>query len=1136
MSSDIEQWLGNLSLEKYVAVFMQAEIDFPTLPYLTDNDLKELGLPLGPRRKVSEAIKQLKVGTSTLSSDRSSSATDNSTTAASYSPPPQEPASAAERRHLTVMFVDLVGSTELSTRIDVEDMREVITSYQNTVAGLVVSHDGFVAKFMGDGVLCYFGWPQANEDDAGRAVRAGLAIISAVKLLKGPNNEQLSTRVGIASGVVVVGDLIGSGSSEETAVVGETPNLAARLQALARPDQLVLPEVTRTLLGNLFELRSLGAHDLKGIAQPVQAFVVTGESTRESRFDARHSGELAPLVGRAHELQLLQERWTQAQSGCGQMILVTGDAGIGKSRLTRAMTDATDAVDHKRVNFHCSPYYTDSALYPIIGQMTLAAGIESTDGKNARLDKLEKLEGVDADNVSLIASILGIDAGARYDAFDLTPQQQRAHTMRALCQMIVQLSQAKPLLIVFEDLHWIDPTSLELLDTVLDAIGGEKILILATARPTFDHGFSGNPSLTRIALSRLSSDQAQAIVERLAGGRALPEEVLQLIVSRTDGVPLFVEELTKSVLETGILKLQGEIYVLDGPLDARAIPSTLHDSLMARLDRLQPIKAVAQTAACIGRKFDYHLLASISPLSDSELTDALDGLAKAELVYRRGVPPEAHYLFNHALVRDAAYESLLKENRRDTHRRILHALEIDSTAAPEVLAWHAEAAGLTDRAIELWEAASKAAVARPAFDEAISHLGHAIALLSPQIRDGTKIVVEQALALQIQLATVCIYRNGFGADETSAAYEKALILADKMGETPMRIPVLHGLWVIKYVRSECADALAIAQSFSTLVQGGVDTIPVLIADRIIGASLNSQGRFVEAQQYLARAHFRFDPVLHKGTANRFGTDLGVAINCTLACNLWALGETRSAIQHMQEAEQAAERTGHINSICFMHHYGRTLAMLNRDESELQRHLVLSAGISNEHNLVLWQRSVEVSEALLVAGAGDASGIDQYMAADVCLITIGTLNSMPQFRIEAGFRALALGLGDKAQTLIDLARTLIDQTGETFVLAELHRLEGAVAMHANNLNGAEISLITAVSVASKQACKPFKLRAAIDLANLLCLMERTQEASAMLKPVYDSIADGDCVEDCAKAKAILSMLATQERSILDEHFQ
>ena len=566
-----------------------------------------------------------------------------------------------------------------------------------------------------------------------------------------------------------------------------------------------------------------------------------GETPLESRFEAHQTGSLTPIFGREQELQLMQECWAGVMSGTGHMILVSGEAGIGKSRVARALIDEIEVDDHTRLTFQCSPYHSDSAFYPIIAHILLAARIESTDNNDTRLDKLEKVNGVDSENAALLAAMLGVDSSARYGSLDLTPAQQRAQTMQALCQIIVRLSQDKPLLFVFEDLHWIDPTSLELLDIALDAIVDEKILILATARPTFEHGFGGHPSMTRYALNRLGREQIRAIVEQLSGGRAMPEEVLKLIVNRTDGVPLFVEELTRAVLETGVLIEQSGRYVLDGPLDSLAIPSSLHDSLMARLDRLQPIKTVAQTAACIGREFNYSLLASISPQSETELIAALEGLIKSELVYRRGVAQEARYLFKHSLVRDAAYASLLKENRCSIHNRILDHMEKESNTTPEVLAWHAEAAGLTDRSIDLWEAASKIAVARPAFDEAISHLLHAIELLSPQISVGTQAVLERALGLQLQLGAVRLYRNGYGADETKEAFEHALFLADKIGETPLRVPVLYGLWVNKYLRAQHADALLLAQAILELVEGGTDTAPIMLANRLNGVSLSLQG-------------------------------------------------------------------------------------------------------------------------------------------------------------------------------------------------------------------------------------------------------------------------------------------------------
>ncbi len=766
--SDIQSWLSDIGLAKYASVFAEAEIDLETLPDLVEDDLRELGLPLGPRRKIWGAIGRLGGPP-----DQAPRLTDPATAPAVE--PGLAPPSDAERRHLTVMFVDLVGSTEMATRMDAEDMRDVITSYQNTVAGVVSGCEGFVAKFMGDGVLCYFGWPRANEDDAERAVRAGLSIIDAVKITQAPNGSPLSTRVGIATGVVIVGDLIGSGATQEAAVVGETPNLAARLQGIAGENQLVVAKETQRLLGTIFDLARLDGQDLKGISGPVDAYRVEGEATVQSRFAARQSGTLTPIIGREREIELMTERWAMARSGQGQLALVTGEAGIGKSRITQAVIDAVAKEDHTRMTYQCSPYHADSAFYPVIQQMSFAAGVAPSDSPDVRLDKLEALLGADQDTLRLVVPLLGLDGVSRYGALDLTPAQQRARTMQALAGLLVRQAAEKPVLLVYEDLHWIDPTSLELLDILLDAIADQPIMILATARPTFEHGFGGHPIVTRFALNRLGKDQISGIVSKLTDGKALPDEIMEIIAQRTDGVPLFVEELTKTILESGALKEDGERYVLDGPLSAIAIPATLHDSLMARLDRLQPIKEVAQTAACIGREFTHRLLAQISPLPDAELSEAMNGLIAAELIYRRGLPPEATYLFKHALVRDAAYESLLKERRRAIHTRILTALEADIDVAPELLAVHAEAANLTDRAIDLWETASKAAIARPAFDEAISHLGRAIALINPQLENSDTPPFERALALQVPLSMTLLTRKGYTADETLEAFEKGII-------------------------------------------------------------------------------------------------------------------------------------------------------------------------------------------------------------------------------------------------------------------------------------------------------------------------------------------------------------------------
>ena len=1115
---DIGKWLADLGLPQYEPAFRDNDIDAGLLAELTSEDLKDIGVTsVGHRRKMLGAMALLHQPTEPVQTDP-----DLPTSNPHYSD--RGETSEAERRHLTVMFVDLVGSTDMATRLDAEDMRDVITSYQNTVAGVVSRYEGFVAKFMGDGVLCYFGWPRANEDDAERAVRAGLSIIEAVKKTKAANGSLLSTRVGIATGVVIVGDLIGSGATQEAAVVGETPNLAARLQGVAGLNQLVVAKETQRLLGAIFDLSPLVGQNLKGIAGSVDAYLVEGDASVQSRFAARQSGAMTPIVGREREIDLMTERWALARSGQGQMVIVSGEAGIGKSRITQAVIEEVAKDDHTRMTYQCSPYYADSAFYPVTQQMSFAAGFAQSDSPDIRLDKLEKLLGSDQDTLRLVAPLLGLDGEARYGALDLTPAQQRAHTMKALAGLLANQAAEKPVLMVFEDLHWIDPTSQELLDILLDQITDQRIMILATARPTFEYGFGGHPIVTRFALNRLGKDQIGAIVSKLTGGKALPDEIMEIIAQRTDGVPLFVEELTKTILESGALKEGGERYILDGPLSAIAIPTTLHDSLMARLDRLNPIKEVAQTAACIGREFSHGLLSQISPLPDAELSEAMEGLIAAELIYRRGLPPEATYLFKHALVRDAAYESLLKERRRALHTRILVALEADRDIAPEVLAVHAEAANHTDRAIDLWEAASTAALGRPAFDEAISHLKHAIRLITPQLENSDSGMLTRALSLEVQLGATFMARSGWGADETKAAFEQALVLADRIGETPLRFSILYGLMTTRYLRADHVEAVRHGEAFVRLTDAASDTASAATANRSYGVALTNVGRLAEAQHHYDRALALFDADRHKGLEKQYGIDMGVGVNGFLSINLALLGDSKRARKHFRDVEHYGMNSGHVGSVCYQHTVGALNSLLWQDELEFKRHSNNLAFLATEHSLVWFQQFSSLTQSLLLAGKGDHAGIANYIKADAAIVATKSKMIVPICRVEAARRSLALGSREQASELAEMAQELIDKTGETYALSDLHRLQAAIANAGNDTEAAERHLGTSLDIARQQGAKLWELRAAIDLANLWRDQGKTAEAVALLQPVHDSIAEGDCPEDRTKAQALLTDMA------------
>jgi class 3 adenylate cyclase len=686
----IGDWLEKLGMSEYGQCFADNKIDVSVLRHLTDQDLKDIGIPLGHRRKILAAITEM--------------GTAPATPAATPATEPK-PQDTAERRQVTVMFSDLVGSTALSARMDPEDLREVMSGYQKCVAEIVERFGGFVAKYMGDGVLVYFGYPQAHEDDAERAVRAGLELVKTVGDLK--THATLQTRVGIATGLVVVGDLIGSGASQEQAIIGETPNLAARLQSIAEPNSVVIAESTRKLVGNLFELVDLGAKDLKGIPGPLRAWAALRPSAIESRFEALHGAGLTELVGREEELELLLRRWSKAKSGEGQVVLLSGEPGIGKSRLTAALVERIASEPHTRLRYFCSPQHTDSALYPIISQMERAAEFTHDDTAEAKLDKLDALLAqslTSAHDAALIAELLSLPNDGRYSMVEMTPEQRRQKTLGALTSQVESLSRSNSILMIFEDVHWIDPTSLEALGRRVDRLRTGRILLIVTYRPEFEPPWIGRPYVTTLNLNRLGEREITAMIDRVTGNKALPRSIRQDIVERTDGIPLFVEEMTRAVLEAET-ESDAQKAAAAVPSSNLSVPPSLHASLMARLDRLGPAKEVAQVGAAIGREFSHALLAAVAAKTEAELQSALDRLIAAGLLFRQGVPPNATYLFKHALVQDAAYGTLLRDPRRGLHARIAQTLEGQFTDIaenqPEILARHCTEAGLIEKAASL---------------------------------------------------------------------------------------------------------------------------------------------------------------------------------------------------------------------------------------------------------------------------------------------------------------------------------------------------------------------------------------------------------------------------------------------------
>ena len=952
------------------------------------------------------------------------------------------------------MFSDLVGSTALSARMDPEDLREVISAYQKSVADTVGRFGGFVAKYMGDGVLVYFGYPQAHEDDAERAVRAGLALVAAVGDLK--TQATLQTRVGIATGLVVVGDLIGSGASQEQAIVGETPNLAARLQGVAEPNSVVIAEITRRLVGNLFELEDLGAQNLKGISGPVRAWAALRPSSMESRFDALHVSGVTELVGREEELEILLRRWSKAKSGEGQVVLLSGEPGIGKSRLTAALLERFAAEPHTRSRYFCSPQHTDSALYPIISQMERAAGFTHDDNTQGKLDKLDALLAksfTPPQDAALLADMLSLPNDGRYPTLELGPQQRRQKTLEALTAQMEALSQAKPVLMIFEDVHWIDPTSLEVVGRTVDRLRTLGVLLIVTYRPEFEPPWIGRPYVTALTLNRLGEREITAMIDRVTGNKALPENIRQDIIERTDGVPLFVEEMTKAVLEA---ESEGEARQTTAavPSPALAVPASLHASLMARLDRLGPAKEVAQIGSAIGREFSHALLASVVSKPETELGSALDRLVAAGLLFRQGMPPHASYLFKHALVQDAAYGTLLREPRRALHARIVETLESGfadiAENQPEILARHCTEAGLIEKAAALWGKAGLRSLERSALVEAVEQLARALAQIATQ--PGTPALRREQIKLQVGLMHALMSTKGQAAPETRAAAERARLLienAEALGEPPedplLLFSVLWGFWVENLVAFNGDVMRELARELLTLAEKQGASVPLMIAHRSTGLSLLHTGDIAQCRPHFDRAIALYDPVEHRPLAPRFGGDIGATILAWRSVALWLLGYPVSAQADAEDALSNARETGHAITLMYaLTHASMThfcCGNYARASAEADE-LVTLAG---EKGSTMWKAFGISRRGFLAAMTDKAADAVQIItsAIDTARSTGSTLWTPLNLSHLARAYA-ALGKFDEAWRCIGEAMTAMATTKETWWEAEVHRIAGEIA--------------------------------------------------------------------------------------------
>jgi class 3 adenylate cyclase len=1097
---DVGAWLQGLGLERYRQAFLDHEVDALSLPHLTAEDLREIGVTaIGHRRLLLQAIARL---------DHKAATIEHGADAGG----PSRSGSDAERRQLTVMFVDLVGSTALSARLDPEDMREVIRGYQDTVAGEITRFEGHVAKFMGDGVLAYFGWPRAHEDEAERAVRAGLALVEAVRGLPAPECEPLAARVGIATGLVVVGDLIGEGAAQEQAVVGDTPNLAARLQASAQPGHVVIAEATRRLIGDGFAFQELGPQTLKGLAETVAAYTVTGERAAESRFEARR-GQLLPMVGRDQELALLLERWAQAKAGEGQGVLLVGEAGIGKSRITRALLDTVVNEPHIRIRYQCSPYHTGSALWPVIQQLGHAAGFAADDSRAARLDKLEALlrqageHTLDA--VPLLADLIGIDGSERYGQLDLTPQAQRTRTLDALVRQLLGLAQKRSVLVILEDAHWVDPTTLEMIGLALDRIAEAQVLMLLTSRPDRQPELAGHPHVTRLTLNRLGRAGVEAIVARL-GGDHLPKETIGAIIARTDGVPLFVEELTKAVLEAG----------------ETSIPASLHDSLMARLDRIPEVKEIAQVAACIGREFAYPLLDAVAAKPGSELRAGLDKLAAAEIVFRRGIPPDARYTFKHALVQDAAYHSLLRSKRQQLHARIAEALaqRFPETveAEPELLARHHTAAGLVEAGAHYWERAGARAAERSAYVEAIHHYGNGLKLLTNLTAGQQRDRLE--LPLQMGLGDALSWIRGFAAAEVEAAYLRAHELSSHMGETAELFRILWGLWHFFVIRGDLRKAEELSREVSQLGQRLQDPSLVPHIYRTLGETSLWRGEFAAAQRGTTECLAGLGPSPPKQIPGV--QDPLVMCGLWRAMALWLLGYPDQALACVDAALERARSSalsGDLGAALIF----AACVRLWRGEHRSARELAETGLRFNAERGFVFHVAVSdiLLGSILIAEKHDGNALARIRDGTAGSSATGAGIFQPWFLALLAAGHLQLGDPDAGLAALAEAETRAERSGECWVDAEIHLLRGDLLASAGKAE-AEVqrSYLGSMEGARGQQARSLELRAAIRLARLWAEQGERQNARDLLAPIYARFTEGFDTQDLKDAKALLDHLA------------
>ena len=1117
----MRDWLASLGLGQYAEAFDEAAIDEEILADLTDADLASMGLPLGHRRKLLKAIAAI--------TGRPSHAGSGS---AAASP-------AAERRQLTVLFCDLVGSTALSGAMDPEALRGLMGRYHEACRVVVEKYAGQVAQYLGDGVMAYFGWPVAHEDDAERALRAGLELVAAVKRVTGAPSE-LQVRIGVATGPVVVGeggeDSSAGGAGTPKLAVGETPNLAARLQGLAAPDEIVASAPTRRLAGGVFEVRDLGSHALKGVVDPVAAWQVLGLKQTEGRFEARRGAEqrLSALVGREQEVGLLAQKWAQACGGEGQVVLLEGEPGIGKSRITQWLLEHIGAGRHYRLRYQCSPYHAQSAFHPIIEQIERAAKFSPDDAAPVRLDKLQSLldspQPQSARTQALFAALLGV-AGweQRHGSLNLTPQKQKELTLQALTGHVTGLSRDAPVLLLMEDAHWIDPSTLESLGQSVDAVVGARVLVLITYRPEFKAQWTGQSHVSHVVLNRLNPGQTKALAEHVAGGHAMPEEIVAQIVQRTDGIPLFVEELTKAVLEAGLLELDAgaNAYRLKGPLSPIAIPATLRDSLTARLDRLSPTKEVAQIGACIGREFGYGLLEKVAGLPIAQLTEALERLTESELVFQKGSPPEASYTFKHALIQDAAYDGLLKSRRAQIHARIAQVLDGEfgeiAKAQPEIVAHHWTEAGQWQVAIPLWLKAANLAIGRVAMTESLGHLLTALRLTAGLERGPLRDSLELECRLLGGVASMAA--KGWAHPDVKSFYAPTIALAKTLDRESVLRPVYLGLSMNALVGTRISEAKAwVREGLETAER--IDDDEMRLVSRMVAMAVEfwsgNLHRAAKHGEELLRLEALFD---WRHVVHQYNHDPKTLWGIYASQWLWLMGYPERADRVGRDNADHARRVGHPFDLGFALGFGSSVFHFLGNVDLLLDRSAECAVVGSEHNLPFIQH-LQAKIPLAFARTGShAENVSAFRGVVEIFESLYVTVMLPYYRCLMAEQIAMDGLLQEALEIADAAIGCVEgpQQAERVYYAEMLRIRAALAQRKGEVAAAERLLTQAMEIARDQDAKSWELRTATSLARLMKSQGRTDGALAVLRPVYGWFTEGRDTKDHIEARQLLQEL-------------